>query len=208
MKPFLSAPSIRKDSSPSKKSRGGKIFLGKGAFHVPAISGGRVSSITMGGHGWRPVRSSGLRRASLRLLHTLDSTSEGVPFYPRGSECAHALQGEVDKLLMKGAVEIVHDLFPAFYRWLFLVEKATDGWRPVIDLSPLIGFVVLAKFSMKTVVSVLALVRKGDFMLSVDLKIAYFQIPIFAESHLFLHFVVHRKVYQFKTLCFSLSVAP
>ena len=36
-----------------------------------------------------------------------------------------------------GAVEIVHDQAPAFYSWLFLLEKETDGWSPVIYLLPL-----------------------------------------------------------------------
>ena len=52
---------------------------------------------------------------------------------------------------------------PAFYSRLFLVEKATGGWRPVIDLSHLNDFVQLTPFKMKTVASVLLSVREGDF---------------------------------------------
>ena len=43
-------------------------------------------------------------------------------------------------MLAKDALEIVLDLGPGFYSRLFLVEKATGGWRPVIDLSHLNGF--------------------------------------------------------------------
>ena len=39
-------------------------------------------------------------------------------------------------MLAKDALEIVLDPGPGFYSRLFLVEKATGGWRPVIDLSP------------------------------------------------------------------------
>ena len=73
-------------------------------------------------------------------------------------------------MLQKGAVEIVSDHGLGFYSRLFLVEKATGGWRPVIDLSPLNRFVRLTQFRMETVTSVLASIREGDFMSSIDLR--------------------------------------
>ena len=81
-------------------------------------------------------------------------------------------------MLQKGALEVVEDPGLGFYSRLFLVEKATGGWRPVIDLSPLNGFVQLTPFRMETVTSVLASIREGDFLASIDLKDAYFQVPI------------------------------
>ena len=68
-------------------------------------------------------------------------------------------------MLLNDAVELVDNLVPAFYSRLFLVKKVMGSWRPVIDLFPLNQFVVL-KFRMEMAVSVLALVRKGDFMFS------------------------------------------
>ena len=49
---------------------------------------------------------------------------------------------------------------------------------------------------------------RGDWMFSVDLQDAYFQVPVHQESHLYLRFCVERCVYQFKALCFGLSTAP
>ena len=95
-----------------------------------------------------------------------------------------------------------------FYSWLFLVEKATDGWRPVIDLSHLNDFVQLTPFKMETVASVLLSVREGDFLASLNLKDAYFQIPIHGSSRKLLRFMSEGTVYQFKALCFGLSTAP
>ena len=45
-------------------------------------------------------------------------------------------------------------------------------------------------------------------MVSLDLKDAYLQVPMYPESHKFLRFVACEKVYQFKVLCFGLSTAP
>ena len=64
-------------------------------------------------------------------------------------------------MLAKGALEIARDPGPDFYSRLFLVEKASGGWRPVIDLSHLNDFVQLTSFKKETVASVLLSVRGG-----------------------------------------------
>ena len=59
-----------------------------------------------------------------------------------------------------------------------------------------------------TVASVLLCVREGDFLASLDLKDAYFQIPIHPFSRKLLRFTSKGTVYQFRALCFGLSTAP
>ena len=66
--------------------------------------------------------------------------------------------------------------------------KDDGGWRPVIDVSVLNGFIPLTKFRMETVASVLTSIHRGGWMFSVDLKDAYFQIPIHPESRPYLRF--------------------
>ena len=95
-----------------------------------------------------------------------------------------------------------------FYSQLFLVEKVTRGWRHIIDLLALNGFVTLTKFQMKTVASVLGSVRKGERMVSIDIKDIYLQTPVHPESWPYLRFCLEGRVYQFRTLCFGLSTAP
>ena len=77
----------------------------------------------------------------------LSLTSVSFPTYRAGSPRAQALRQEVEAMLAKGALEIARDPDPGFYSRLFLVETASGGWRPVIDLSHLIVF------KMETVVS-------------------------------------------------------
>ena len=78
----------------------------------------------------------------------------------------------------------------------------------MIDLSHLNDFVQLTPFKMETVALVLLSVREGDFLASLDLKDAYFQIPIHGSSRKLLRFMSEGTVYQFKALCFGLSTAP
>ena len=138
----------------------------------------------------------------------LARTPVSFPTYRAGSPRAQALRQEVEAMLAKGALEIARDPGPGFYSRLFLVEKATGGWRPVIDLSHLNDFVQLTPFKMETVASVLLSVREGNFLASLDLKDAYFQILIHGSSRKLLRFMSEGTVYQFKALCFGLSTAP
>ena len=78
----------------------------------------------------------------------------------------------------------------------------------MIDLSYLNEFVQLTPFKMETVAFVLLSVREGDFLASLDLKDAYFQIPIHPSSRKLLRLTLEGTVYQFRVLCFGLSTAP
>ena len=131
------------------------------------------------------------------------------PTYQAGSLCSLALRREIEKMLSKDSLEIVLDPGPGFYSRLFLVEKVTGGGGGgMIDLSHLNRFVRLTPFKMETVTSVLLSVREGDFLASIDLKDAYFQILIHQSSRKLLRFLSEGTVYQFKALCFGLSTAP
>ena len=110
-------------------------------------------------------------------------------------------------MISKGALERVADLDPGFYSRLFLVEKASGGWRPAIDLSPLNEFVGQTLFKMETASSALLSVREGYFLASIDLKDTYFQIPVHHSSRKWLRFVSEGLVLQFRVLCFGLSTA-
>ena len=50
--------------------------------------------------------------------------------------------------------------------------------------------------------------QRGDFLASLDLKDAYFQIPIHGSSRKLLRFMSEGTIYQFRALCFGLSTAP
>ena len=100
------------------------------------------------------------------------------------------------------------DPSPGFYSRLFLVEKVTGAWRSVIDLSHLNEFVLQTPFKMETVASVLLSIREGDFLASIGLEDAYFQIPFHQSSRKLLRFLSGGTVYHFKALCFGLSTAP
>ena len=127
--------------------------------------------------------------------------------YSPGSIKGEALEGEIRALQEKGAVEPAPPN-PGYYSRMFVVPKATGGWRPIIDLSLLNKSIVKTKFKMETVQSVLRSVRRNDWMVSIDLKDAYLQIPIHPLSRRYLRFVSQGNLWQFKVLPFGITTAP
>lgn len=138
----------------------------------------------------------------------LSSVPISLTAYTPSSDKFRALQSEVASMLEKQAIEVVKEDFTGFYNRLFVVTKATGGWRPVLDVSVLNKFVVLTKFKMESPKSVLSAIMKNDWMVSIDLKDAYFQVPVHPASRKYLRFVFGGVVYQFRALCFGLSTAP
>ena len=117
-----------------------------------------------------------------------------------------ALSAAVADLRAKRAIEPAPPS-PGFYSRLFVTPKVTGGCRPVIDFSRLNRSVRVSHFHMETQPLVLQSLRPGDWMVSLDLRDAYLQVPVHPESRCYLRFYVGEEVFQFRSLCFGLSTA-
>ena len=91
---------------------------------------------------------------------------------------------------------------------VFLVRKASGGWRPVIDLKNLNAHIHDPHFRMFTTSSVLSSVEKGHYAFKIDLQDAYFHVPIHPSSRKYFRFAFENRVYQFQVLPFGLNTAP
>ena len=136
-----------------------------------------------------------------------------IPFrtYHPSSPQYKALSAEIQDMFSKGVIEEVPlPLNSGYYARIFVVPKGDKGeeWRPVIDLSSLNNYLLLTPFKMETSKSVLLSIRRDDFMISLDLKEAYFQVPVHPHSSRYLRFVWEGTNYQFRALCFGLATAP
>ena len=140
-------------------------------------------------------------------LPPLSERPLSLPAYSPQSIKGIALTQELQNLLRKGAVEPAPQS-PGFYSRLFLVQKASGSWRPIIDLSTLNDYITSSHFHMETPRSVLSSIRPGDWMISLNLQDAYLQVPVHHDSRRYLRFVVAGKSYQFRVLCFGLTTAP
>ena len=138
------------------------------------------------------------------------TTSIPVPIrLPADPVKADLLREEVAAMLVKRAIEPVHnDGSPGFFSHLFLVPKKNGSWRPVIDLSNLNAFVRCPTFRMESMASVTTALQQGEWTTSIDLKDAYFHVPIHPRSRRFLRFSLGGTTYQFRALPFGLNTAP
>ena len=127
--------------------------------------------------------------------------------YSPGTPKGDALESEVEKLLSKGAIEPA-PCTPGLYSRLFVVVNHDGTWRPIIDLSEFNKLVLRTRFRMETVQSVLSSVRKGDWMVSIDLKNAFLQVPLHPESRPLVRFMTRAGPFQFRVLPFGLSTSP
>jgi len=80
--------------------------------------------------------------------------------------------------------------------------------RPVINLKELNGYLRYQHFKMEGAHLIKETLQKGDYMIKLDLKDAYFSIPIFHPHKKFLRFKWKNKTYQFSSLPFGITVAP
>ena len=81
-------------------------------------------------------------------------------------------------MLQKGAIIEVLPCKDQFLSPVFLVPKKDRGNRPVINLKKLNQYIEYQHFKMEGIQALKSLIKKGDYMVKLDLKDAYFSLPI------------------------------
>lgn len=133
-----------------------------------------------------------------------------IPSHARGYS-AMILAEEISSLLSKGAIQRVPPALrrSGFYSRYFLVrKKGGAGLRPILDLRALNSYLRKYKFRMLTHSALVRLVRPGDWFTSIDLKDAYFHVPIYPPHRKYLRFLFRGVTYEYTVLPFGLSLSP
>lgn len=120
------------------------------------------------------------------------------------------LTTEISHLLTIRAIESVppSQHRTGFYSVLFLVPKSSGGWRGILNLKHLNLSVLYHRFKMHSLRSILAGVRRGDLLQSVDLREAYLHVPIHPDHRRYLRFEYAGQHFQYRAIPFGLSSAP
>jgi hypothetical protein len=114
----------------------------------------------------------------------------------------------ISKLLSKGAVEQCSPCQGQYISNVFLRPKKDGSYRMILNLKELNEYVVYHKFKMETLESIIKLVRPNCYMSSIDLKDAFYSVPIAPEHKKYLRFFWNDTLYQFTCLPFGLTSAP
>lgn len=149
-----------------------------------------------------------------RIEFTGNYTLSRSPIFfppPRLDEQRVALRDEVENLLAKKAVVKVSESecqTPGFYSHVFMRPKPSGAWRPILNLKKLNKSIRAKRFRMDTLQVVMENLVVGEYVTSIDLKDAYFHVPIHLRDRKFLRFAVEGEVFEFQVLPFGLSTAP
>ncbi|XP_049322641.1 uncharacterized protein LOC125782478 [Astyanax mexicanus] len=145
----------------------------------------------------------------LQFSHTPPRFSDIIWSQARGN-AASFLEAEIASLLEKGAIQVVPPTQSrsGFYSRYFIVPKKGGGMRPILDLRALNKHLRQYKFRMLTHSALLKFVRPDDWFTTIDLKDAYFHIPIYPPHRKFLRFAFQGRTYEYMVLPFGLSLSP
>lgn len=163
-------------------------------------------------HSWRQLTSDPwiletVQGYRLELTGTPQQAHEPLP---RGvtAEQKELLRNECQVMQEKGAIQPVHEREDQFVSSVFVIPKKDGRQRPVIDLRQLNDYLTYRHFKMEGLHSVCDLLRPGDFLTKVDLKDAYYAVPIAQDQLHLLRFRMDRQLFEFTCLPFGLSSAP
>ncbi len=123
------------------------------------------------------------------------------------SECS-IIDAEVNKLLDKGVVIKVKHEKGQILSNIFLRPKPDGTHRLILNLKKFNETVAYHHFKMDSIHTIIKLVVPNCFMASLDMKDAYYSIPIRASHQKFLCFKWKGHIYQFTCLPNGLSSAP
>jgi len=116
----------------------------------------------------------------------------------------HLIDVEVSEMLRKGAISKVLPVKGEFLSNVFLIPKKEGGFL-VINLKARNQFVPCSHFKMEGLHCLKDLLQPGDYMCKIDLKDAYFSIPLDQKSKKCTRFSWKGNLYEFECLYFGLG---
>ena len=118
------------------------------------------------------------------------------------------IKSEIKEILRKGEIQHVKSEPGEFLSNLFFVNKKDAGYRPVKNLKFLNVFTPYQDFKMEGMYLIKGLLQEHNFLIKIDLKDAYFGIPLDKSSRKYIRFWWEENLYEFLCLCFGLGPAP
>lgn len=118
------------------------------------------------------------------------------------------ISAEINEMLNIGAIQLSQEESDQFISNVFTVPKPDGKRRFVINLKALYEFVDSPHFKMEDIRCASSLLSRNCFMCVIDLKDAYYAIPIHKKHQKYLKFRWNGNLYQYTCLAFGLSIAP
>lgn len=139
-------------------------------------------------------------------------TPPNQAFYPLlpsfSKEETHHISTQVQTFLLEGVISKCFSTPGEFISSYFVVDKTDGGKRFVLNLKPLNCFIKAPHFKMEDTRTALKLIYKDSYLTKIDLKDAFFSVPVHKNYRKYLRFLHCGTLYEFNVLPFGLSTAP
>lgn len=112
------------------------------------------------------------------------------------------------KLIDIGAISKSKYRNCGFYSTYFLTPKKDGSLRFILNLQKLNEFIKVYHFKMDSYKTVLNLMYRNCYFVTIDLKDAYYLLPIHPNDRKYLMFEFEKQSYTFNCLPFGLATAP
>ena len=121
---------------------------------------------------------------------------------------AQALTEEIQKLLDKRVIKKCHPVPDQVLSSVFLVKKPNNSFRTIFNMKLLNTLIKYEHFKMDTLETAKAMLRKNWYLASVDLRDAYFTVPVDPRYRKYLRFQFNDSLYEFQAMPQGLTSAP
>ena len=136
-------------------------------------------------------------------------TQDRVPApYRLSQEEARGLDFELEQFRIKNIIELVIFEPGQIISNLFVREKPNGRYRVILDLKRLNRNVVYEHFKMTSLNSALEMVTPTSWMASVDLRDAFYTVPVRDSHKKYLRFYWNNQLWQFVSMPNGLACAP
>lgn len=114
----------------------------------------------------------------------------------------------ISEFIKKGIVQPCTPTKGQFISNIFLTPKQDGSFRLIINLKELNKDILTEHFKLEDHKTVLKLLQQDNFMATIDLKDAYYLIPVDTHYRKYLRFQFEGKLYEFTCMAMGLSTAP
>lgn len=111
-------------------------------------------------------------------------------------------------LVQKGAISKCYPTTDQYLSPYFLVKKPNNTFRFILNLKSWNKFISVKHFKIEDYRLATRLIFKSSYLAKLDLKDAYFLLPIHNNYKKYLRFRFGENVFEFNCLPFGLNIAP
>ena len=131
----------------------------------------------------------------LTLSFATDNLPSKGPF--RQNKDVAVIDAEINALLQKQVIESCEVLEGDYFSSLFVAPKKDGTYRTILNLKFLNTECRTSHFKMESLKQALHMIKRGVFLASVDIKDAFYSVPIHMEHRKYLKFMWKGQAYRF-----------